>query len=80
MSDNNDHIAGIHPLYPQGTNSTMFTLCCGIAICDNQPNCPHCGCKVIGWDAESIHERGRIRWKSAYQKPIKKALEEKWEK
>ena len=24
--------AGIMPLYPSGTNSTMFTECCGVAI------------------------------------------------
>ena len=58
-------IAGVHRLNPQGTNSTMFTACCDVAICDDQPNCPVCGRKVIGWDAETNHERGKVRWRHA---------------
>jgi len=57
--------AGIISLNPQGTNSTMFTECCMCAICNNEPNCPVCGRKVIGWDAETKHERSMIRWKHA---------------
>ena len=66
MYINKEYVAGIHPLHPNGTNSTFFTECCGIAICDNEPNCPNCHRKVIGWDAESKEERGRIRWVHAY--------------
>lgn len=69
MHINEGIIVGLHPLLPQGTNSTFFTLCCGTAICDNEPNCPKCERKVIGWDAESTHERQKIRWQHAYIKP-----------
>lgn len=55
----------IMSLYPQGTNSTMFTFCCESAICSDELKCPACGKYVIGWDAETDHERGRIRWKNA---------------
>ena len=52
----------IHQLQPEGTNSTHFTLCCDCAITDGEPNCPLCKEPVIGWDAESKHERRKIRW------------------
>lgn len=55
----------IMPLAPYGTNSTMFTTCCKVAICDDQANCPSCGEPVIGYDANTNHERRRIRWKDA---------------
>ena len=56
---------GIELISPSGTNSTMFTDCCGTAICDDQKVCPKCGENVIGHDAESDHERGSIRWRYA---------------
>jgi hypothetical protein len=68
MYINPGRIAGILPLYPSGTNSTFFTKCCEVAICDDQPFCPVCGRKVIGWDANSDHERSMIRWEHAYVK------------
>ena len=40
-------------------NSTMFTTCCGLAICDDQANCP--GCKKEIWPRS-----GRDRWEAAY--------------
>ena len=55
----------ILPLQPLGTNSTMFTSCCGVAICDDQLRCPVCKDKIIGANAETNHERGKIRWKNA---------------
>jgi hypothetical protein len=55
----------IIPVKPFGTNSTMFTQCCGVAICNDQERCPSCEENVIGWDAESDHERGKIRWADA---------------
>ena len=58
---------GIRPIYSSGTNSTMFTDCCGVAICEDQAKCPVCDKEVIGCDAETPHERGRIRWDYAYQ-------------
>lgn len=57
--------AGIVKLSPGGTNSTMFTACCSVAIGDYQPNCPKCGRPVIGYDANTSHERRLIRWKAA---------------
>lgn len=57
--------AGIMSLGPNGTNSTMFTECCETAICNDQRNCPACDREVIGHDAETDHERGRIRWQDA---------------
>ena len=65
MYFNPEHPVGIIALTPNGTNSTMFTQCCDVAICDDQPNCPICNRKIIGWDAESNHERGKIRWRMA---------------
>ena len=55
----------IQRLYPQGTNSTHFTECCGCAITDSEPNCPSCKEPVIGYDAESSEDCGNIRWKYA---------------
>jgi len=48
------------------TNSTMFTDCCGVAICEDQERCPACKDKIIGWDEESNHARGLRRWRYAY--------------
>uniref|UniRef100_A0A6M3LGK6 Uncharacterized protein n=1 Tax=viral metagenome TaxID=1070528 RepID=A0A6M3LGK6_9ZZZZ len=59
--------AGILPLYPNGTNSTFFTECCEVAICDDQPCCPLCGREVIGSDIENQHERHLFRWRLAYR-------------
>lgn len=28
--------------YANPFNSTFFTTCCKVAICDNQQKCPHC--------------------------------------
>ena len=58
-------IYGIERLEPYGTNSTMFTQCCGCAICDDQMYCPGCGSKVIGWNSESNNDRRRLRWSYA---------------
>lgn len=65
MYINPGYTPGIMPLQPQGTNSTMFTECCEVAICNDQPNCPRCGREVIGANADTDHERGRIRWANA---------------
>jgi hypothetical protein len=41
------------------TNSTMFTTCCEVAICDDQERCPRC--------KEIITPSGRnARWDVAY--------------
>ena len=65
MDINPGYKASIKQLFPSGTNSTMFTECCGTAISDNQRCCPGCGREVIGCDAETTHERHMIRWKTA---------------
>lgn len=58
-------VSNINQVFPQGTNSTMFTSCCDVAICDYEAVCPRCGNKVIGWDAECDYKRGRTRWEHA---------------
>ncbi len=65
MSVNEGYEIGVNSLQPRGTNSTMFTQCCNTAICDSESQCPACGQKVIGSDAETNHERNRIRWNYA---------------
>lgn len=60
----NEDIMGVNSLYPQGTNSTMFTSCCDTAICDDEACCPRCGRKVIGHDLSS-RERSVLRWEYA---------------
>lgn len=62
MNINEGWDVGIMEVYPQGTNSTMFTECCQTAICDDETKCPKCGRRVVGADAETPHKRGRIRW------------------
>jgi len=65
MHYNEEYPSDIVALTPQGTNSTMFTACCGTAINDNQQGCPRCHRRVVGDDAPSIHERHLARWKNA---------------
>lgn len=55
----------IIPLMPQGTNSTMFTECCNVAILDEEKVCPNCKKNIIGYDIEDEYRRGLIRWKNA---------------
>ena len=74
---NPDYPVDIIPLMPQGTNSTMFTACCGCAICSDQRVCPVCGRKVVGADAETDHGREQIRWKNATAHWRKKKVGEK---
>lgn len=54
---------GVLPLWPSGTNSTMFTECCETAIYDEEC-CPNCKREIIGCD-ENPEERVRIRWENA---------------
>ncbi len=55
-------VSGVERLYPNGTNSTHFTTCCGTAICLDEKKCPGCGNLVIGHDAETDSSRTRQRW------------------
>lgn len=41
------------------TNSTMFTTCCQVAICDNEARCPRCNQAVTP-------EGSAARWRKAY--------------
>ena len=65
MHINEGYVVGIVPLEPQGTNSTLFTECCEVAICDDQSRCPKCKRDVVGFDEDSPHERGKVRWRNA---------------
>ena len=58
-------VANIIPLTKQGTNSTLFTECCGVAICDNQAHCPVCKGAVIGHDISDVGVRSHARWRNA---------------
>lgn len=62
---NKEYPSDIIPLMPQGTNSTMFTGCCGTTICDDQAGCPSCRRPVIGDEEKTAYERGRVRWNNA---------------
>jgi len=64
---NEGYPSDILPINPQGTNSTMFTGCCSVAICDWETRCPKCKREVVGAKAETEHERGKIRWRNATQ-------------
>ncbi len=65
MYRNPEYPAEIMPIYPHGTNSTMFTDCCRVAICNDEKRCPKCNRLVIGHDAKTPEKRGRIRWENA---------------
>jgi len=65
-------LAGIVSIFPHGTNSTMFTECCEVAICDDQRCCPQCKRDIIGYDSSSDHKRGMIRWRDATKKWVRK--------
>ena len=65
MRYNEGYPSGIVPIYPQGTNSTMFTECCQVAIIDHQLKCPRCNRPVVGHDAPNDNERRKIRWRNA---------------
>ena len=48
------------------TNSTIFTNCCGVAICDYEPDCPKCKQEVAGGRGQTEQERRRLRWEVAH--------------
>jgi len=49
-------------------NSTFFTNCCGVAICDDEAACPVCKQEVMPGKNVAPHERNRARWDMAYPK------------
>jgi len=63
---------GIKALSQDGRNSTMFTRCCEVAICDSEGCCPKCGREVIGKDAPDDHARWLARWNNANQNNIER--------
>lgn len=38
--------------YSSATNSTLFTSCCEVAICDDQQECPRCQQDVYPFSAD----------------------------
>lgn len=62
---NEGYPSDIVALSPQGTNSTFFTACCSVAICDDQGCCPGCVRPVVGHNLSTTHERHLVRWKNA---------------
>lgn len=48
------------------TNSTMFTTCCEVAICDDQSFCPLCKEEVFPGPDNTNHQRRTMRWERAY--------------
>ena len=48
------------------TNSTMFTKCCRVAICDDQVQCPRCKKEVFPGKDTTNHQRATARWSQAY--------------
>lgn len=61
-----EEVGGVYHCSP--TNSTAFTECCRTAICDRQARCPACGKLIIGHDAATEGETGRIRFRYAHNK------------
>ena len=52
MHINTGVTAGVLPKYPSGTNSTMWTECCEVAIRADERICASCKRNVIGYNAE----------------------------
>lgn len=67
----------IVPLHPTGTNSTFFTQCCYVAICDYEGCCPKCGQEVVGANLSSRGARDIARWKNATRHWERKPNKEK---
>jgi hypothetical protein len=65
MKPKQEEVVGVRHSDPN--NSTAFTECCGTAICDYQQRCPSCGKLAIGYDADSPHATGLVRFRYAYR-------------
>lgn len=66
MYINPECTAGVYLCSP--TNSTMFTECCDVAICDSEGSCPKCGREIIGHAEEADHKTHKTRWNYAYKR------------
>lgn len=52
-------MAGVY--YSSRLNSTFFTTCCHVAICDNQERCPKCAEDVYPFDERmDARERAEV--------------------
>ena len=58
----NDEGAKMSVRFSSRTNSTLFTECCGTAICDDQWKCPGCGKEI----SESPRQRNEIAMVKLY--------------
>lgn len=47
-------MAGVR--YCCATNSTLFSTCCNVAVCDDEACCPRCGELIEPADARSRHD------------------------
>lgn len=47
-------------------NSTIFTNCCEVAICDDEACCPRCKQEVHPGREATQHQRRVDRWNMAY--------------
>ena len=62
------------------TNSTFFTNCCGVAICDDQANCPRCGKEILPlgyrgrWEVAMLDYFGAARLKKMRDSYSKKEI------
>lgn len=60
-------MAGVYFCSP--LNSTFFTNCCHVAICDDQINCPKCSKPVYPHehrnDTFTSNQRHMMRWSNA---------------
>jgi hypothetical protein len=57
-------------------NSTIFTNCCEVAICDDQAFCPACKQEVYPGQDATNHERRTARWNMAFA-PYRRASQAK---
>lgn len=48
------------------TNSTTFTRCCDVAICDDQSFCPRCKEEVHPGQEATNHQCHVARWNMAF--------------
>ena len=62
--------------YCSKTNSTCFTRCCEVAICDNQDACPACG-EEVPYSRRERHEQGM---RSIYTSSQLSEMRKSWRK
>lgn len=46
--------------YCSPTNSTLFSTCCGCAVCDDELVCPHCKQEIVPRSPRSRHEQALV--------------------